>query len=141
MMYMVAYTLLGMELFAYRVAFNDKNEPDPNGGIYPKSTFNTFVEGLYAVFIVLANDGWTTIYFDNYRASLGFAATPYFISLLIIGQYILLNIFLAILLENFTESEVNEQILREKRKQEHAASKDSQPPTMWKMCYERLCKK
>ena len=118
LMFMITYTLLGMELFAYSIKFNEDDKWDLENGEFPDSTFNNFMEGFYSVFIVLANDGWSTIYFNHYRASLGFTATPYFISLLIFGQYILLNIFLAILLENFTAVEVNEQILKAKRKKE-----------------------
>ena len=62
---MFTYTLLGMELFAYRAKFNDKNVLDlTSNGRYPASTFNTFYEAALSVFIVLANDGWTDIYFN-----------------------------------------------------------------------------
>ena len=62
------YTLLGMELFAYRVAYNIDDNLDLDNGEYPYSNFNTFFEALISVFIVLANDGWTKIFFDHYRA-------------------------------------------------------------------------
>jgi hypothetical protein len=93
-----------MELFAYRVKFNDDNYLDlgPDGK-YPDSTFNTFLESFLSVFIVLANDGWTEIYFNHYRSTDPVASTLYFITLLVIGQFILLNLFIAILIENFEQ--------------------------------------
>jgi hypothetical protein len=76
-----------MELFAYKVKFDSDNDPIPvtQDGTYPDSTFNTFIEALYSVFIVLANDGWSTIYFDHYRAVGGASSTIFFLTLLSFG--------------------------------------------------------
>lgn len=99
---MFTYTLLGMDLFAYKVKFNDYNEVSfAANAHYPQSTFNSFIRSFVSVFIVLANDGWTKIYFDHYRAVGSVTASFYFITLMIVGQYILLNLFIAILIENF----------------------------------------
>lgn len=43
------------------------------------------------------------IFYTHYRAVGAVSSTIFFISLVIIGQKILLNLFLAILLENFDE--------------------------------------
>jgi hypothetical protein len=99
--FMFIYSLLGMELFAYNVKF-DENGNVSDLGQYPDSTFNTFLEAFISVFIILANDGWSTIYINHYRAT-GIKSTFFFVSLIIIGQYILLNLFLAILIRNFDE--------------------------------------
>ena len=84
----------------------------------PDSTFNTFWESIVSVFIVLANDGWSTIYFDHariYREEGQSVILPmiYFISLIIIGQNILFQLFLAILLQEFDERSL---IAEEKKK-------------------------
>jgi hypothetical protein len=50
---------------------------------------------------VLANDGWTNIYFNHYHQAEPISATIYFISLVIIGQFVLLNLVIAIIIENF----------------------------------------
>ena len=84
-LFIFTYTLLGMELFAYKVKFNDNDEFDMENGSYPDSTFNTFLEAFVSVFICLANDGWSTIYFNHYRALGATISSFYFISLLIIG--------------------------------------------------------
>jgi hypothetical protein len=107
---MFIYSLLGMELFAYRVKFDedDKVVPSSEKGIYPDSTFNTFLEAIISVFIVLANDGWSTVYITHYRATGWLKSTIFFVSLLIIGQFILLNLFLAILIRNFDEQSLNQ---------------------------------
>jgi voltage-dependent calcium channel L type alpha-1D len=104
--FMFIYSLLGMELFAYRVKFDQNDKPvdfQEQNGTYPDSTFNTFIEAIISVFIVLANDGWSTVYITHYRATGWLKSTIFFVSLLIIGQFILLNLFLAILIRNFDE--------------------------------------
>ena len=108
------FSLVGMELFAFQVKFDDNAEPidpanilDADGndipGNYPDSTFNTFLEAMISVFIVLANDGWSTIYINHKRATGSTKSNIFFISLLIVGQFILLYLFLAILLGNFEQ--------------------------------------
>jgi hypothetical protein len=56
----------------------------------------------------LASDGWSTIYFDHaraFRAAGKSIAVPtiYMIALIVIGQTILFQLFLAILLQEFDE--------------------------------------
>lgn len=76
----------------------------------PDSNFNDFLNAFTSIFIVLANDGWSQIYYNYYRAVSAGTATVFFISLVIIGQKILLNLFLAILLENFDVDSLNQEI-------------------------------
>ena len=95
-----------MDLFGFKVRFSDdpvtgESVPDLVNGSFPDSTFNTFIEAFLSVFIVMANDGWTTIYFNHYRSVGAATSTLFFVSLLLIGQYIMLNLFLAILLQRF----------------------------------------
>lgn len=107
-LFVYTYTLLGMELFAYKAKFDSQgvlsNSPDAT---YPQSNFNTFLHSFLSVFIVLANDGWSKIFYNFYRATTAATASFYFISLIIVGQYILLNLFIAILIENFEHVSVH----------------------------------
>jgi voltage-dependent calcium channel L type alpha-1D len=100
LLFIFIYSLLGMEFFAYKVKFNpETNALDlSDNGRFPDSNFNNLLQAFLSVFIVLANDGWSTIYFDHYRAMGGMLATFYFIPLLVMGQKILLNLFVAIIL-------------------------------------------
>ena len=99
LIFIFIYALLGLELFSAMLSFDDDGKPVfddyENGfegmkGHLPDSTFNTFWESIVSVFIVLANDGWTTIYFDHarvFREQGQSVILPmiYFISLIIIG--------------------------------------------------------
>ncbi len=59
-----------------------------------------------SVFIVLANDGWTNIFANHYRAGGAVASCFFFVTLVIIGQYVLLNLFIAILILNFEQKQI-----------------------------------
>ena len=107
-----------MELFSYKVLFDSDNKPVPMEDIdavkasdanYPSWNCNNFWDASLVVFITLANDGWSVIYFDFYRSASPIASTLFFVSLILVGQNILLQLFLTILLNEFDESSlVNE---------------------------------
>lgn len=71
----------------------------------PRFMFDTFFFSMVTVFACIAQDGWSNIMFDAMRSINGpgrYVASVYFILLLVIGLYILLNLFLAILLDGFS---------------------------------------
>lgn len=111
--FMFIYILLGMEIYAYRVKYNNDDleyplsleEAEkvlPKDGHYPRANFNDFWSGLITVFIVLIGEDWNSSMYDHVRAG-GWGGYVFFITLFIFGNLILLNLFLAILLKNFEE--------------------------------------
>jgi hypothetical protein len=64
---MFTYSLLGMDMFGYKVKITDDDKVSLKYGSSPASNFNYFLEAFTSVFIVLANDGWSTIYFNHAR--------------------------------------------------------------------------
>lgn len=98
---MFIYVLLGMEAFA-------KQEQSVHisvleTGAY-RLNFNNFLNGFVVVFTILTGENWDQTMFELARLH-GSIAIFYFVSLIIIGQMIFLNLFLAILLENFEGGE------------------------------------
>ena len=85
------YVLIGLELFAYRLPH------DPN----VHSTFDGLLNSFLSVFIVLTNDGWSQIFLTHFKESNPISTSLYFFSLLGIGQYLILNLLIAIIIENF----------------------------------------
>jgi hypothetical protein len=71
-------------------------------GEYPRANFNTFLAGFTTIFIVFIGEDWNASMYDHVR-SRGMSAVLFFISLFILGNLVLLNLFLAILLKNFEE--------------------------------------
>ena len=49
---------------------------------------------------------------NHYRATDSIVASVYFISLIIIGQFVLMNLFIAILIENFEQISVRNDIVK-----------------------------
>jgi hypothetical protein len=84
--FVFTFMLLGLEVYAYRVRFNEDHQLDlSNTGIFPRSNFNTPLNALISVFIVIANDGWTQIFTDHARATDFLSATVFFVCILILG--------------------------------------------------------
>ena len=97
--FIFSFSILGMELFAASCSYDESDTPILNDyadgldgvqGRIPDSNFNSFADAMLSVFIVLANDGWSTIYFDHarsFRADGKSVALPtiFFIMLIIIG--------------------------------------------------------
>ena len=107
--FMFIYTLLGMEIYATKEKFYDDDiqaaihDPDYKGDfVTPRANFDFFLYALVVIFIVFIGEDWNSSMYDGYRAG-GPGAYLYFISLFIIGNLILLNLFLAILLQNFEQ--------------------------------------
>ena len=117
LLFIFMYAIMGMEFFANKIRFNFENQKvkyfapiDPHTmskvSSIPDSNFDNFINAFLSVFIVLANDGWSTIYFNHYRVLGAVSSTFFFVSLVLIGQMILFNLFLAILLKEFDEKQV-----------------------------------
>jgi hypothetical protein len=98
-----------MELYAFKL-------PPTNDETlfyhYHEPNFNTFLDAFVSVFIVLANDGWFRLYINHYRATnTPLASSIYFFTLLILGQFILLNLFISVLINNFEETSVKNDLV------------------------------
>ena len=89
-----SFTILGQELFSGKLSFDENNkliENDYDNGIenmqgtIPDWNFNNFRDAFICVFIVIANDGWSPIYYDHMRSMHWILPTIFFISLILIG--------------------------------------------------------
>ena len=104
------YSLLGVELFSYSAKVNLNNEIVPNDdpdGFSPQFNFDTFFNGMITVFVCLMGEDWQLVMHVYIQASQSrILPSLYFLSLMVIGNMFLMNLFLAILLKNF---EVNEE--------------------------------
>lgn len=113
-LFVIITALIGREVFAYRVRYwigTDEPYTGPlDDGIAlsstesPRANFDTLGESLITIFIFLTSENWSAILRDFTRVK-GFALPILFmIPTLIAGNYILLNLFIAILLSNFKKS-------------------------------------
>ena len=72
-----------------------------------RHNFNNIYWSTVTIFQILTGENWNTVMYDAMR-SVGDIASIYFILLVVIGNYIILNLFLAILLDKFGEDDEDE---------------------------------
>ena len=94
-LFMFIYTLLGMQLFGGNFKFPD--------GV-PRLNYDTFYLSFMSVFDLLTMENWNNILFNSMRCNLpAFLTLIFLVSWIFIGNYVLLNLFLAILLDGFCD--------------------------------------
>lgn len=130
LVFIYIYALIGMQTFANQFRFDDRGYPvgrDVDNAFVPRANFDTLLWSIITVFQVrqpsgglsaactstepcclphhqiLTGENWNVVMMDGWRSS-GWSAVLYFISLVVLGNFIVLNLFLAILLGNFEES-------------------------------------
>jgi len=94
---MFVYCLLGMELFGHKIKYTADWTYDLENGTAPRINFDSFWHGMITIFITLTGDSWNFIMYDHVRFNEP-VGVIYFLTLVIIGRFMLLNLFLAILL-------------------------------------------
>nr|XP_060622034.1 voltage-dependent L-type calcium channel subunit alpha-1D isoform X16 [Anolis sagrei ordinatus] len=101
-LFIIIFSLLGMQLFGGKFNFDETQTK--------RSTFDNFPQALLTVFQILTGEDWNAVMYDGIMAyggpsSSGMVVCVYFIILFICGNYILLNVFLAIAVDNLADAE------------------------------------
>ncbi|XP_059469831.1 muscle calcium channel subunit alpha-1 isoform X4 [Neocloeon triangulifer] len=114
-LFIMIFALLGMQVFGGKFDFDSTVDK-------PRSNFDSFWQSLLTVFQILTGEDWNAVMYDGIRSyggvsSIGILACIYFIILFICGNYILLNVFLAIAVDNLADAES----LSDVEKEEEAA--------------------
>ncbi|XP_075678000.1 muscle calcium channel subunit alpha-1-like isoform X5 [Dermatophagoides pteronyssinus] len=100
-LFIVIFSLLGMQVFGGKFNFPEQK---------PRHNFDSFWQSLLTVFQILTGEDWNVVMYDGIKAyggvsKPGILACVYFIILFICGNYILLNVFLAIAVDNLADAE------------------------------------
>ena len=100
-LYIYVMALLGMSIFAgtFRFSVDGVGGYDPDG-VVPRANFDNLLWSCVTIFQIMIGDNWTTVMYDGVRGT-KHIFTLYFIAQIILGNIIMLNLFLAILLGNF----------------------------------------
>ncbi|MBN3318990.1 CAC1C protein, partial [Atractosteus spatula] len=101
-LFIIIFSLLGMQLFGGKFNFDEMETR--------RSTFDNFPQSLLTVFQILTGEDWNSVMYDGIKAYggpsfPGMLVCIYFIILFICGNYILLNVFLAIAVDNLADAE------------------------------------
>ena len=109
-LFMFIYSLVGMQLLANRLRFSNDHGAAISisdeafaEGLKPRSHFDNFFWSMVTTFQLLTGENWNSIMYDCWRAR-GWIAALFIVSLIVIGVFIVMNLFLAILLKNFDGS-------------------------------------
>ncbi|XP_070176329.1 voltage-dependent calcium channel type A subunit alpha-1-like [Littorina saxatilis] len=100
-LFILIFALLGMQLFGGEMNFEDGR---------PSSHFDTFPTALLTVFQILTGEDWNEVMYAGILAHGGIHKSgmffcSYFIVLVLFGNYTLLNVFLAIAVDNLANAQ------------------------------------
>jgi Ca2+-binding EF-hand superfamily protein len=87
------FSILGMQLFGGKFLFD---------GIRPRAHYDSFGAAFATSFQIMTYDSWQVVLYDGVRSS-GGVATLYFISWVVIGSMLLLNLLLVIILDVYEQ--------------------------------------
>uniref|UniRef100_A0A3Q0T4L5 Voltage-dependent L-type calcium channel subunit alpha n=1 Tax=Amphilophus citrinellus TaxID=61819 RepID=A0A3Q0T4L5_AMPCI len=135
-LFIVIFSLLGMQVFGGKFNFSDHRPR--------RSNFDNFPQALISVFQILTGEDWTSIMYNGIMAYggpviPGILVSIYFIILFVCGNYILLNVFLAIAVDNLAEAE--SLTSAQKEKAEEKLRKKTKMPEKTDEERERIAKK
>uniref|UniRef100_UPI00358F1DA9 voltage-dependent N-type calcium channel subunit alpha-1B-like n=1 Tax=Myxine glutinosa TaxID=7769 RepID=UPI00358F1DA9 len=113
-LFIVVFALLGMQLFGGMFTFEDE----------PRDThFDTFPAAIMTVFQILTGEDWNIVMYDAIVSqggvNRGMFASFYFIVLTLFGNYTLLNVFLAIAVDNLANAQ---ELTKDEEEEEEAAT-------------------
>eukprot|EP00937_MAST-01D_sp_MAST-1D-sp2_P000780 g780.t1 len=95
LVFVLSFALIGVQLFG------DKYKPDKFPDGVPRSNFNNCWMGFITVFQVMTGEDWNQVMHESMQINEAGSAII-FLLMFFIGNYVMLNLFLAILLENFS---------------------------------------
>ncbi|KAL0121148.1 hypothetical protein PUN28_008671 [Cardiocondyla obscurior] len=94
-LFILIFALLGMQLFGGQFNFESGT---------PETNFNTFPIALLTVFQILTGEDWNEVMYKGIESQ-GMTHSLYFIVLVLFGNYTLLNVFLAIAVDNLANAQ------------------------------------
>ena len=104
---MYIYTLIGMNVFGGELRSVDGDDVSDE---VPRANYDTFAAGFLSVFQVATRENWTSLLFDamSARTLPPVVAVVFYVSLVLLTNYVLLALFMGTLLENFQKEFVAE---------------------------------
>uniref|UniRef100_A0A8C2AXX7 Voltage-dependent N-type calcium channel subunit alpha n=1 Tax=Cyprinus carpio TaxID=7962 RepID=A0A8C2AXX7_CYPCA len=115
-LFIVVFALLGMQLFGGQFNFEDET---------PTTNFDSFPAAIMTVFQILTGEDWNAVMYHGIESQGGVRggmfSSVYFIVLTLFGNYTLLNVFLAIAVDNLANAQ---ELTKDEEEQEEAAKKN-----------------
>ena len=100
LLFIFIFTLLGMQIFGGNLNF-EENFDGPSG--VPRTNYDSFNSAFLTTFQLLTMEGWNQLFYDALRSNVARPISAiFYISWVFLGNFMLLNLFLAVLLDSFT---------------------------------------
>uniref|UniRef100_A0A8C6F3M0 Voltage-dependent P/Q-type calcium channel subunit alpha n=1 Tax=Monodon monoceros TaxID=40151 RepID=A0A8C6F3M0_MONMO len=116
-LFIVVFALLGMQLFGGQFNFDEGTPP---------TNFDTFPAAIMTVFQILTGEDWNEVMYDGIKSQGGVQGgmvfSIYFIVLTLFGNYTLLNVFLAIAVDNLANAQELTKVELDEQEEEEAAN-------------------
>nr|XP_040048262.1 voltage-dependent L-type calcium channel subunit alpha-1D isoform X1 [Gasterosteus aculeatus aculeatus] len=121
-LFLIIFALLGMQLFGGKFNFDETQ--------MKRSTFDSFPQALLTCFQILTGEDWNAVMYDGIMAYGGpifpnMVVCIYFVILFVCGNYILLNVFLAIAVDNLAGGG-GKTVVEEKKEDEDEWDEDNE---------------
>ncbi|XP_026077304.1 voltage-dependent P/Q-type calcium channel subunit alpha-1A-like isoform X11 [Carassius auratus] len=113
-LFIVVFALLGMQLFGGQFNFEQGTPP---------TNFDTFPAAIMTVFQILTGEDWNVVMYDGIKSQggvdKGMIFSVFFIVLTLFGNYTLLNVFLAIAVDNLANAQ---ELTKDEQEEEEATT-------------------
>ncbi|XP_066509267.1 voltage-dependent P/Q-type calcium channel subunit alpha-1A-like isoform X14 [Hoplias malabaricus] len=113
-LFIVVFALLGMQLFGGQFNFEQGTPP---------TNFDTFPAAIMTVFQILTGEDWNMVMYDGIESQggvkKGMISSVFFIVLTLFGNYTLLNVFLAIAVDNLANAQ---ELTKDEQEEEEATT-------------------
>ncbi|KAL1265915.1 hypothetical protein QQF64_003942 [Cirrhinus molitorella] len=113
-LFIVVFALLGMQLFGGQFNFEQGTPP---------TNFDTFPAAIMTVFQILTGEDWNVVMYDGIQSQggvdKGMVFSIFFIVLTLFGNYTLLNVFLAIAVDNLANAQ---ELTKDEQEEEEATT-------------------
>ncbi|EGR31326.1 hypothetical protein IMG5_112530 [Ichthyophthirius multifiliis] len=117
-LFIFIYSLLGMQIYGGNYNF-------PNNEY--RESFDSFNKAFIAVFQILSLENWQEILILSLRSSINPAITAfYLISWIFIGNFVFLNLFMAIILDGFVNYQQQEQLQQNEGEENEGQEEENQ---------------
>eukprot|EP00736_Rhodelphis_marinus_P010022 Rmarinus@m.20403 len=99
LLFIFIYALIGMNIYGGQ--FYQSLDDDGHRVGVPRENYDDFLGSFESIFVIVTGENWNEQMYWGLWCCSQFTAVCYFVSAFVLGNYILLNLFLAILLSNF----------------------------------------
>ena len=107
--WLVIFAIMGIHLYGF-----DTPTFEVDG--LPRDNFHSFGRSLLTCYILLTGEDWSPLMF-KYIKAFGWGSAIYFVCVIIMTKFVLINMFVAVILENFSTPD-DEKLAIQKRKYE-----------------------